>query len=183
MMISTNPLAAFHQWLLAPSNTPDPSRTVVIHGDPRFSKDQLIEEIADYLNEYDDDGAGRWLAATSALVIQISEDPGLRKLLRMDAPCPNCPPTGPCGIRKTLTALGLRGHVVFRSDIPEDKTLKLPEAFHAGIGPGTGKRVKCHLVLDPDLVRPKTMAHIVSDVFLDWRNAETRGITPGTGLS
>jgi len=172
-MIAITPLSTFHQWLLASPGVQTPSRTIVIHGDPCFSKDQLIEEIANYLNEYDEEGAGRWLPATSGLVLQVSENPELRQLLGMADPCPNCPPNGPCGIRKTLTALGLRGHVVFRSDVPEAKTLDLPQAFHAGIGTGVGKGVKCHLVLDPDLVQPKSMAHIVSDVFLDWCHEET----------
>lgn len=170
----TNSLSSFHQWLLAQPDDFAASRTIVLHGDSCFSCDPLIDEIAGYLNEYDDEGAGRWLPATMDFVNQVSENPDLRKLLGMADPCPNCPPTGPCGIRKTLTALGRRGHVVFRSVTPAGKTLELPDAFHAGIGDGIGEGLKCHLVLNPELVQPKSIAHIISDVFLDWKHEETR---------
>ena len=164
----TNSLSTFHQWLLAPPVGQTATRTIVLHGEPRFSGDHLVEEIAGYLNEYDDEGAGSWFGATSDIVLQIAENSGLRRLLGMDSPCPNCPPTGPCGIGKTLTALGKKGHVVFLSKTPPGKYLDLPDAFHAGIGDAVGKGAKCHLVLNPELMQPASIAHIVSDVFLDW---------------
>ncbi len=173
-MMVTNSLSAFHQWLLAQPDEFASSRTIVLHGGPQVASDPLIEEIAAYLNEYDDEGAGRWLPATSELVAQVSQNPDSRRLLAMADPCPNCPPTGPCGIGKALTAFGRRGYVVFRSVTPADKTLELPDAFHAGIGDGIGKGLKCHLVLNPELMQPQSIAHIVSDVFLDWRHEETR---------
>jgi hypothetical protein len=170
----TNSLSTFHQWLLALPAGQSASRTIVLHGEPRVPGDQLVEEIASYLNEYDDDGAGSWFAATSEIVLQIAEDPGLRRLLAMEGPCPNCPPTGPCGIGKTLTALGKKGHVVFLSQTSPGKHLDLPDAFHAGIGAGVGKGVKCHVVLNPELMQPTTIAHVVSDVFLDWCHEESQ---------
>ena len=176
----TNSLSTFHQWLLSPPVGQTATRTIVLHGEPRVSGDHLVEEIAGYLNEYDDEGAGCWFAATSDIVLQIAENSGLRRLLGMESPCPNCPPTGPCGIGKTLTALGKRGHVVLLSKTSPGKHLDLPDAFHAGIGDGVAKGLKCHLVLNPELMQPKTIAHIVSDVFLDWRHEESQ---PDTSLS
>ncbi len=169
-MIANNSLSTFHQWLLAEPSGSAPARTIILHGDSTVFSDRLIEEIATYLNEYDDDGAGRWLSAISDLVLQISGNPDLRQLLGMAEACQSCPPDGPCGLRKTLTALGQRGHVIFRASAPPAKVLELPEAFHAGVGNGLGPTRKCHLVLNPDLMDPGSMAHIIGDVFLEWHH-------------
>lgn len=163
-MTAARNLTHFHQWLLD-GPPPSPSRSIVLHGDIATAGERLVPAIADYLNEYDGDSAGRWLAATPDLILQISENPDLRKLLGMASPCPNCPPSGPCGIRKTQTALGLRGHVVFHGVIHAGKLPELPDAFHAGIGVRPGK---CHLVLNPQLIDPASLAHIIGDVFLEW---------------
>ncbi|MES2476026.1 MAG: hypothetical protein V4640_09610 [Verrucomicrobiota bacterium] len=163
-------LSAFHHWLLASPGSACPSRTVILHGPSPDAIDPMIQEIADYLNEYDEDGEGRWLAATPELVRQISSDADSRKLLGMADPCPNCPPHGACGIGKTLTALSHRGYVVFRAETPANKPLDLPHAFHAGIGAAECDAPRCHLVLNPDLVQPRSLAHLVSDVFLDWHH-------------
>ena len=171
-MSASQPLSSFHQWLLAPPNQPCPSRVIVLHGGPAATLDPLLGDIADYLNEYDGDGAGRWLAATPDLVRRISESPDSRRLLGMADPCPNCPPASSCGIRKTLEALARHGHVVFR--VGAERAPDLPEAFHAGIGADDCGCARCHLILNPDLVHPRNLAHLVSDVFLDWHHEEFR---------
>lgn len=191
-MHATHPLSRFHQWLLASTEPPCPSRAIVLHGGCAEQIDPTVREIADYLNEYDGEGAGRWLAATSGLVRRISESSDARRLLGMlelDSE------ESSCEIRKTLTALGRRGHVVFYSDATREKPLDLPEAFQAGIGSADCSRGKCHLILDPDLVQARNLAHMVSDVFLDWhhgifqaasaaatKNASTSAIHDQTGF-
>jgi hypothetical protein len=165
-MIATHSFLKFNQWLLTAPTQSAPVRTVILHGDPAIFSDRLIEDVAVYLNEYDDEGGGRWLAATSELVLKVSGNRDLRQLLGMAENCPNCPPSGPCGIRKTLTALGQRGHVIFRAAVPPGKNLELPNAFHAGIG--SGSVAKCHLILNPDLMAPGSIANIIGDVFLEW---------------
>ena len=105
-MIANNFLSTFHQWLLAEPTGPAPARTIILHGDFSVFSDRLIEEIATYLNEYDDDGAGRWLSATSELVRQISENPNLRQLLGLGKSSPNFSPEGPCDLLKSPNRLG-----------------------------------------------------------------------------
>lgn len=163
-MIATNTLSNFHHWLLSVPVAPSSARTIVLHGGSPGFRERLIEEITEYLNEYDDDGAGRWLAATSDLVMQVSESPELRKLLGIGAGCLNCPPESPCGLRKTLTALGERGHVVVHSA----KEVEVPDAFHAGIDSESGTAKNCHISLNPELMNSSCFAPIIGDVFLEW---------------
>jgi hypothetical protein len=169
-MTATHPLSCFHHWLLASSAPPCPSRAIVLHGGSAASLDSLVGEIAEYLNEYDADGDGRWLAVTSGLVRSIAESPDSRRLLGMPETCSDSSSESPCDLRRTLTALGSLGHVVFRSDTLQEKPLDLPAAFHAGIGSEQCGSEECHLVLNTDLVQPRNLAHIVSDVFLDWHH-------------
>ncbi len=169
-MISSNAISTFHQWLLGSPNARCESRTIVLHGDSNETFDPLILEITAYLNEYDDEGVGHWLAATSGLVREIVGNPELLCLLSGDSQSP----VGNSLDQTTiLTALGRRGQVVLRDNSPDEDPLDLPAAFHAGLGNADCGCAKCHLVLNPDLVHPHSLAHMVSDVFLDWYN-ETR---------
>lgn len=167
-MTSACSLTLFHQWFLSEPENCSLTRTIILHGEVAAIGESLIDEIAAYLNEYDDDEAGNWLAVKSDLVQQIAEDAGLRCLLGMADPCPNCAPSSACGIRKTYQALGERGHVIFRAVSQPGKPLELSEAFHAGIGNQSTTSAKCHLVLNPDLVETKSIAPIIGDVFLEW---------------
>lgn len=167
-MISSRSLTLFHQWFLSETTDRSAARTIILHGENAEIGENLIDEIAAYLNEYDDDEAGSWLAVKTDLVQRIAEDPGLRFLLGMVDPCPNCPPTSACGMRKAYQALGERGHVIFRAATQPGKSLELAEAFHAGIGNQSTTSAKCHLVLDPDLMQARSIAPIIGDVFLEW---------------
>lgn len=182
-MTAPNSLSTFHLWLLAQSTGHAPVRTIVLHGDPSVFGEQLIEEVANYLNEYDDDGAGCWLAATSELVQVISKDDNLESLLGMAKSSRKRATPGAGGFAKTLAALGGRGHVIFRNLIPPAKPLELPLAFHAGIGNPCGDASKCHLVLNPELMDPASLAHIIGDVFLEWLHRELHRFAPASRAS
>jgi hypothetical protein len=167
-MIATNNLSNFHHWLLSMPVASASARAIVLHGGSPGFRERLIEELTEYLNEYDDDGAGRWLAATSDLVMQVSESPELRCLLGIEDGCQNCPPKSPCGIRKTLSALGKRGHVI----VPSTKDVEVPEAFHAGIDSNSDTAGHCHILLNPELMNPTCFAPIIGDVFLEWLHCQ-----------
>ena len=161
--------------MLAESSGHAPVRTIVLHGDSAVFSDRLLEEVADYLNEYDDDDAGCWLAATSGLVRKVSEDEHLLELLGIAG---SCPPDSTRRVRNTLIALARRGHVIIRAVVPPDKELELPHAFHAGIGNQFDDAVKCHLVLNHELMDPASLAHIIGDVFLEWLHRELHRVAP-----
>jgi hypothetical protein len=171
-MTASTPMSVFHQWLLADPASKTSACAIIIHGADAVAPPRLILDIAEYLNEYDDDGDGRWLPATRELVGKIAADANHRRLLGLEEHGGNSPEE----FRKTLTALGQRGHVVFRSAGASDEELDLANTFHAGVG--TAIAEKCHVILDPDLIESKCIAHIIGDVFLEWLHCETRRNAP-----
>lgn len=138
----------------------------------------MIQEIAEYLNEYDDEGDGCWLPATTELVEKIASDSNYRRLLGMTEDFAESGSDCRAEFLRTLTALGRRGHVVFASPGVSDKELELVNTFHAGIDKARKIKESCHLILNPDLIESKCLSHIVGDVFLEWLHGKTaRGAT------
>ncbi|MEO7097770.1 MAG: hypothetical protein ABI162_00290 [Luteolibacter sp.] len=173
-MTTSTSFSVFHQWLLADPADTAGACAVTIHIDPPLPGPCLIEEITDYLNEYDDDGDGRWLAATTELVEKIAADANYRVLLGI----PENDPPGPDGFAKTLGALSQRGHVVFRAPDSSRHDFGTLRTFHAGVG-GLSKGFKsCHLILNPDLMDRKCIARIIGDVFLEWLHCGFHHSTP-----
>lgn len=177
-MTASTSMSVFHQWLLADAASQASACAIVLHGNESFSNDLLIREITDYLNEYDDDGDGRWLPATAELVKKIEHDPSHRRLLGMVETGSSDTEAFCSEFMKTLTALGQRGHVVFRSPGFSTQELKFANTFHAGVGHAHDIDEKCHLILDPDLMDHKCIAHIIGDVFLEWLHCEMRRNPP-----
>jgi hypothetical protein len=177
-MTASISISIFHQWLLADPASMASACAIILHGIDVKWAEQVIQEIAEYLNEYDDDGDGRWLPATRELVEKIARDPNHRRLLGMDesALVPSGDTEGE--FRKTIAALGRRGHVVFRSPGVSEASLDLTGAFHAGIGDSGSIPEPCHVILNPHLIDQKCISHIVGDVFLEWLHCEMRRSSP-----
>jgi hypothetical protein len=171
-------MSVFHQWLLAdPAGNALP-RAIILHCDDSSACDHLVEEIADYLNEYDDDEDSYWLPATTELVKKISQDSNHLKLLGIvgndRAGSDKCDTKLPA----ILSALGRRGHVILRAPgIPGDQAAT-DQNFHAGVSPSGNGREKCHLILNSELMNRKCIAHTICDVFLEWIHCETHRSTP-----
>jgi hypothetical protein len=171
-MTASTSLSVFHQWLLAKPASKTSACAIILHFDGQKSGEYLIPEVAAYLNEYDDDGDGRWLPATDELVSKISKDPNHRQLLGMEETEEGADPLEE--FHKTLSGLGQRGHVVFRSrPVPADE-LDLENTFHAGIGRPENIQQPCHIILNPALIDAKSIAPIIGDVFLEWLHCESR---------
>jgi len=169
-MTASISMSVFHQWLLADSTSSSPACAIVLHVPNSRPCELLIQEISDYLNEYDDDGDGRWLPATPELVEKLTFDPNHRRLLGMS----EVPVEKSRELPKILAALGQRGHVIFRAPCPADGELKLANTFHAGVGAAGEIRDECHLIINPELMGQKCVAHIIGDVFLEWLLSENR---------
>lgn len=166
-------MSVFHQWLLAGPASKAPACAIILHGENPWPYGRMIQEIAEYLNEYDDESDGHWLPATTELVEKIARDPNHRRLLGMDEDFGNSDGDFRAEFLKTLTALGRRGHVVFSSPGVSDGELELVNTFHAGIDKARKIKDSCHLILNPDLIEPKSIPHIVGDVFLEWLHGKT----------
>jgi hypothetical protein len=150
-MTASTSLSVFHQWLLADPASQASACAIVLHGGGIASSGRLILEIADYLNEYDDDGDGRWLPATPELIEKVCLDPNHRRLLGMSDAIPSQPEELKSEIRETLLAIAGRGHDLLK---------------------------KCHIILNPDHMDQGVIAHIVGDVFLEWIHCEIRRNSP-----
>jgi hypothetical protein len=171
-MTASTSLSVFHQWLLAEPSSKTSACAITLHFDGQKSGGDLIVEVAAYLNEYDDDGDGRWLPATDELVTKISQDPNHRQLLGMDEVDENVDASAE--FHKTMSALGQRGHVVFRAQAVINEDPDLANTFHAGIGKPREITHPCHIILNPALLDAKSIPPIIGDVFLEWLHCENR---------
>jgi len=173
-MTASISMSVFHQWLLA-----DPARmtsafAIILHIPESRPCELLIQEMSDYLNEYDDDGDGRWLPATPELVEKIARDPGHRRLLGLPENAEIKSAGSEPNPVAALSALGQRGHIIFRSPGLGDEELGLENTFHAGVGSIGEIKDECHLILNPELMDQKCIAHIIGDVFLEWLHCDAR---------
>lgn len=169
-MTASVSMSMFHQWLLADPTSAPPARAIILHIPGSRPCEHLIQDISDYLNEYDDDGDGRWLPATPELVGKVSLDPNHRRLLGMSESAPSR--QDDAELNHTLAALGRRGHVVLRAPAVAGGYLNLSNTFHAGIGTIGEIHDECHLILNPDLMEQNCIAHVIGDVFLEWVHCE-----------
>lgn len=165
-------ISSFHQWLLADPASDTSACAIVIHDDGDGTADLLAPGVAAYLNEYDDNGEGRWLPATAELIGKIARDPSHCRLLGMR----DAGPEAPSQCLRTLEAIARRGHVVLRAPVPHVANLDPDLTFHAGIG---GVRPEdCHIVVNPERIHAKCLARVVGDVFLEWLHCRNRSGTP-----
>ena len=169
-MTAATPMSMFHQWLLADTASKASACAIVLHGGDSTPDDRLVLDISDYLNEYDDESDGRWLPATRELVTKLAQDPNHRRLLHMEGD-----PASDCDFEleylDTLSALGMRGRVVLGAPKAECAITSSKYAFHVGLDSGRSIRKTCHMILNPELIEPETVAHIVGDVFLGWQHS------------
>lgn len=177
-MTASTSMSVFHQWLLADPAGKATACAIILHCDDSLPCTHLIRDIADYLNEYDDDGDGRWLPATPDLVEKIALDENHRRLLGMRRIGVGHAGDPQAGYREALTGLCQRGHVVFRSPGVSYEEPDHTNTFHAGVGLPHEIPGECHLILNPALMDQKCIAHIIGDVFLEWFHCETHRSTP-----
>ena len=177
-MTAVPSMSSIRQWFRAAAPDAPAACSIVLHGTPTSLSGHLAAGIATYLNEYDDDGDGLWLAIPPELVPLIAEDPGPRHILGLDADPEHVPPTSPAGIRKALAAMAALGHTVLDSPLAAAATRPLRNVFHVGLGLPPDSLTTCHLILNPTLFHPSSLPLIVGDVFLEWANSPIRRTTP-----
>ena len=176
-------ITSFKKWLRAAAPHQPASCSIALHGTPASLTTKLANGIAAYLNEYDADGDGRWLAVPPDLVPLIAEDPDHRHLLGLEHdPDPHGLPTSPYGMQKALTALASIGHVVLDSPLATAATCRLKNVFHVGLGLPPDGLAECHIILNPTLFHATCLPQIVGDVFLEWLNFQPSAKEPLRGI-
>lgn len=167
MPIST--LTDFHHWLLSGEAHGAPFLVLSTRNQPSIS---CAAAVARHLNEYDDRSNGRWIAINAEVVHAIAADPAQRRLLGVDEACPQCPPTSPCGIRKVLSALAERGHIVFDHPMAFEALGEVPQGFRTAVGaPGPEQIDHYHLIIQPNAFDSRCLTSLIADSFLEWSNS------------
>jgi hypothetical protein len=172
-MSAVSSSSVFHQWLLAAAPESAAACSIILHGTPAALSSQLSAGIASYLNEYDDDCDGRWLAVQPELVPYIAEEAG-RHLSGMAEAAGDVASGRPFGMQRALNTIAARGHVVMYSPLAPAATRGLDNVFHVGIGLPPDSLDECHIILNPDLFEAACLPRIVGDVFLEWLNCHGR---------
>jgi len=173
-MPTSQSLPAFHRWLLGCTRACQSACAIVIHGGQTDATPQLSSRIAAYLNEYDGEGEGRWITIPPELVGTIANDPSQRALLGIGEGCDNCPPSSPCGLKKTLAALANHGYVVLDSPLAAAATRGMEQTCHVGIGLPPDGLDDCHLIVNPTLFQADCIPQVIADVYLEWFACESR---------
>lgn len=163
-MLATT-LPAFHHWLLGGKRTGGPA--IVLFGFPDLPPG-LAAGVAGYLNEYHDEGAGRWTAFSPALLRSIATNPADRGLLGVPEPCPECPPESACCLRKLIGALGRRGNAVLEGPLAVEASADRADVFRAALGVTPEGGPRFHLTLRPELFSDRALPSIIGDTFLEW---------------
>lgn len=156
----------FHNWLHAKCNPLGESCSILLHDNGAVVDDGLVEKIAEYLNEYDEEGEGRWLAATETLVRAIAEDAFLRQLIGLEYELLNEKADCSAIFARAFDAMSRRGHIIGRPPVSDYLLQSNGQHFDVGIG-DTEPRL-CHMILNPDKISSEHIAPIIGDVFLEW---------------
>lgn len=167
MPVST--LTDFHHWLLSGDDSEAPFLILYTREQPSIS---CAAAVARHLNEYDDRANGNWIAINAEVVHAIAADPAQRRLLGVDEACPKCPPTSECGIRKVLSALAKRGHIVFDHPSAFAAIGDDSRGFRAAVGaPDPEELDHYHLIIQPSAFDSRCLTSLIGDSFLEWSNS------------
>lgn len=166
IMKTSSSINEFHKWLQAKSGRSDCACSILLHDNGAVVDEDLVEKIAGYLNEYDEEGEGRWLAATNSLVRTIAEDAFLRQLVGLEYDMPRELAESPVSRSLTFDALSRRGYVI--GCPPTSDAIDPSAARFFQVGVGDMEPRLCHMVLNPEKISDQHMAPIIGDVFLEW---------------
>lgn len=164
MPAASSSITAFHHWLMAEDPQPFTACSIILHGSDGQAPGKLAADIATYLNEFDDDSVGNWLAFEPDLVEAIAGNPGDRRLLGL----PDSGTLSPCAIQQAIRAIAERGHAVLDTPLAAATTRDLRGAFHVALGLPADALDECHMILNARRFGPRCLAPVIGDTFLEW---------------
>ena len=160
-------ISTFCQWLLHDISGVEFPAAIVLQGDPDLINTALLEDIAVYLNEYDEEADGSWLGVSPDLLEDLHRDANMRSLLNLGELTDGDPDEA-----MILKRLAEHGNLIFVMptgpvDLPEGM-----ELFHVGIGRHQDIPGRCHMTIGPDMMATGRLPQIVADVYLEWSLGE-----------
>ena len=164
-MSASNRLADFRQWVRAGLGQARSGLTIVLHGSDGRAPGRLAHAIADYLNEFDDETGGHWMAFDPDILELIAANPEESHRLGVGS---SSPLAGPGALKQTIRALAGHGHAVLDTPLAAASTRDLPGCFHVGLGLPAGVLDECPMILNPKLFGSRCLAPVGSDTFLQW---------------
>lgn len=167
-MTTASSIASFHHWLMTEPKEPIAGCAIVLHGSDGRPAGQLAQSIARYLNEFDDESDGHWMAFDPELLEAIAANPGDRRLLGIREPAANGSATGPVALSQAIRSLALRGHAVLDTPLAAATTRDLPGSFHVALGLPANSLDDCHMILNPKRFNVRCLAPVIGDTFLEW---------------
>ncbi len=167
-----SPLEALHPWLLSATNIGVPY--VVVDTGATPIKD-CTEKIAGLLNEFDDAGDAQWIHLEPALIKAVASSKEHRRLLSIEDEAGSCDPTSTCGIRRVLRGFARRGRFVVNHPEATRALAGDPMGFRAAIGRPVAAIEDFHLILNPTCFRPRCLASLIADSYLEWAAAACVG--------
>ena len=127
--------------------------------------------LADYLNEFDPEGAGSWRAFDCQVIRHAAGDPNLRQAIHdasqsfveQDPQAPD--------FDQTVAGLGALGHAVLEGEACLTATQAIPNVFKVCLDcQATGPKQEqiCDLWINAPRFDPKSHITAIGDSFLDW---------------
>jgi hypothetical protein len=179
-MHKTSTIAAFHHWLMIEPKEGAVGCAIIIHGSDGRAPGLLAQAIARYLNEFDDESDGHWMAFDPALVEAILGNPGDRRMLGIREPVADPHLAAPNLLCEVIRALATRGHAVLDTPLAAAATRDLPDTFHVALGLPADALDDCHMILNPHRFAHRCLAPVIGDTFLEWAAAREQQFKLGT---
>jgi hypothetical protein len=164
-MSASTRLVDFRQWFEAGSGMAPSGLAIVLHGSDGRAPGRLAHAIADYLNEFDDETGGHWLAFDPAMLDLVVSTPEEIERFGIDRRVGG---GGPGMLKQAIRAIAARGHAVLDTPLAAASTQGLAGSFHVGLGLPAGVLDQCHMILNPRLFGSCCLAPVIGDTFLQW---------------
>jgi len=162
-MLATD-FSDFHRWFFA--KRPPQAASILLQGVAG-----LADAVACYLNEFDEEARGNWLAFAPELIESISKTGAQRALLGLDHNCEDAPGNCTCAHRHLLEAMAKHGWVVVEGAIASESVWPLKSIFRVLLGSPSGRSEHFHLILHPEDFSESSLAALIADTYLEWANS------------
>lgn len=160
--------AGFIEWLDQAASNP-PEHSIVIGAKCCADIDCVGNDIASYLNEFDDATGSHWRAFNTEDFRRLAGDPGCRNLIIDDLPDdPGLTPPF-SDLDRIIRRLGVLGGAILEGQASLDAAAGLQNTFQVCLCCTDHTDTEnCHMWLNPKLFSRDSLVSVIADSFLDW---------------